>query len=158
MEDNGEAVWMPEWQQPPPPRRGRRWLWIGGLALAFALTLGVGAIMGAAIRSTQAASLAFGGGNTLQTVSQAAPFDRAAQPGPRGPCGVLTVSSASGQTIVAKAADGTTVTIHTTGSTTYMRNGQSAAASVVTSGAQIHVDGTHNSDGSITATSIDVVG
>jgi hypothetical protein len=64
----------------------------------------------------------------------------------------------SGQTIVAKASDGSTVTIHTTASTQYTRGGQSVAASAVTAGSQIHVVGTRNSDGSITATRIDLGG
>jgi Domain of unknown function (DUF5666) len=158
MEDDREAGWKPATEWPPPRRRGRRWLLIGGLALAFALTLGVGAIVGSTIRSTQAAGIAFGGANGVQTLSQAAPFDRGAQPGPQGQCGMLTVSSVSGQTILAKEPDGSTVTVHTTASTQYTRAGQSVAASAVKSGAQIRVHGTHNSDGSITATSIDVVG
>lgn len=62
----------------------------------------------------------------------------------------------SGSTITAKAADGSTVTIHTTPSTQYRQNGQAVAASAVTVGSQISVMGTHNGDGSITATAIDI--
>jgi len=62
----------------------------------------------------------------------------------------------SGQTITAKAADGSTVTIHTSSSTKYTKGGQSAAASAVTAGSHILVMGAKNSDGSINATQIDV--
>jgi hypothetical protein len=143
---------------PPPLARGngRRWLMLGGLALAFALTLGVGTLVGAVFHPTaQAAGFTPGGGNVAQFpgIGQR---PLAGTPGAQGQCGVLTVSSVSGDTIVAAAADGSSVTIHTTASTQYTKAGQSATASAVTVGSQIHVDGTHNSDGSITATRIDV--
>lgn len=130
---------------------------IGALALAFALALGVGAVVGSSLLGTaQAASLSGGGTAFGQTLAAGQGTQgRAGQAG-QGQCGTLTVSSVNGQTIVAKAADGSTVTIHTTASTQYTKGGQSATASAVTAGAQIHVDGTRNSDGSITATRIDV--
>jgi uncharacterized protein DUF5666 len=128
---------------------------IGALALAFALALGVGATVGSSLLGTvQAASLSGGGPAFGQTL--AAGQRTQGRAGQAGQCGTLTVTNVNGQTIVAKAADGSTVTIHATASTQYMRGGQSATASAVTAGAQIHVDGTHNSDGSITATRIDV--
>ena len=158
-ENYGDVV--PAWWQAPPPqpaaprRRGSRWLVIGALALAFALALGVGAAVGSSLLGTaQAASLS-GGGTAFSQTLAAGPGTRG-RAGQAGQCGTLTVSSVSGQTIAAKAADGSTVTIHTTASTQYTKGGQSATASAVTAGAQIHVDGTHNSDGSITATRIDV--
>jgi hypothetical protein len=132
-------------------RGGRRWLLIGALALAFAFTLGAGAFIGSTfLGNAQAASLLGGSGTT-----QALAFT-ASNPGPQGQCDALTVSSVSGSMIVAKNANGNSVTIHTTASTTYTRDGQAATASTVTVGAQIHVRGTTNSDGSITATAIDV--
>lgn len=142
-----------------PPRRPR-WLVIGGLALAFALTLGVGTVLGATLLRTAQAAANTPGANGAPFASG---FPQAGTPGPhggpggQGQCVALTVSSMSGSTITAKAADGSTVTIHTTASTTYTKGGQAATASAVTAGAQIRVMGTHNSDGSITATSIDVV-
>lgn len=145
--------------QPSAARRGRHWLLIGALALAFALTLGVGAFLGSAILPTvQAASPTTGSTINFQFPLASTPGARGSQggPGAQGQCGVLTVTSVSGGTIVAKASDGSSVTIHTTSSTQYTRNGQSASASAVTVGAQIHVDGSRNSDGSITATRIDV--
>jgi hypothetical protein len=77
-------------------------------------------------------------------------------PGAQGPCETLTVSSVSGQTIIAKNASGSTLTIHVTSSTKFTRAGAASSLSAVTAGATISVMGTHNSDGSITATQIDI--
>ena len=164
MYDYESGGWVPR-DGPPGPRRSRgmgRWLLIGGLALAFLLTLGVGAFLGStAFGTAQAASLAPGGsnGNAVQYAAQlplANTPGTAGQPGPASQCDALTVSSVTGQTIVAKAANGSTVTIHTTSSTRYTKDGQAASASAVTAGSLIHVQGSTNSDGSIIATSIDV--
>lgn len=163
MYEDGEQGVVPRSRSlpppPAPPRRGRRGLLIGALALAFALTLGVGAFFGSAILPTvQAAGPTTGSTVSYQFPLASTPGARGLQggPGAQGQCGMLTVTSVSGGTIVAKASDGSSVTIHTTSSTQYTRNGQSASASAVTVGSQIHVDGTRNSDGSITATRIDV--
>ena len=164
MEDLGDEASTRLAQPSDPRRHGRRWLLIGGLALAFMLTLGVGALLGStagAANSAQAASFATGGANGSQglafTTSDANSSQAlAATPGAQGQCEALTVSSVNGSTIVAKAPDGSTVTIHTTASTQYTRAGQSVSASAITGGSRIHVTGTHNSDGSITATRIDV--
>jgi hypothetical protein len=164
MEDHGEGAAF--WQAPPPaPRRhGRRWLLLGGLALAFALTLGVGAFLGSALGNGQAqAASGVGQAQAVDFALRGPDRGLAGTPAPGGPggqgqCVTLTVSSVSGSTITAKAADGSTVTIHTTSSTTYTKNHQSASASAVTVGARISVMGTRNSDGSITATSIDILG
>src|SRR2546425_221042 len=145
--------------QPPAPRgRGRRWLLIGALAFAFMLALGVGALLG----STQAAALtssSSGNSQTLADVQGSSNSDQslAATPGARGQCDALTVSSVSGNTIMAKTASGSSVTIHTTASTQYTQAGKTVAASAITVGTRINVMGTHNSDGSTTATSIDIV-
>lgn len=77
-----------------------------------------------------------------------------------GPKATLTVTSVSGQKMSAKQQSGTSVTnitITTTSSTIYKRAGQTVSASAVTTGTVIHVRGTKNSDGSITAVQIDVV-
>ncbi len=138
-----------------PPRSDRRWLVPVLLALAFTFTLGVGLFAGATmLRTAQAAADGPGGANLAR-------FSLASTPGSgphggQGQCGAYTVSSVSGQTITARAADGSTVTIHTSSSTKYTKGGQSASASAVTAGSQIHVQGTKNSDGSINATQIDV--
>ncbi len=71
-------------------------------------------------------------------------------------CEALTVSSVNGNTIVAKTSSGSSVTIHTTASTRYTQAGKTVAASAIKVGTRINVMGTHNSDGSITATSIDI--
>jgi len=144
--------------QPPAPREhGRRWLLIGALAFAFMLALGVGALLG----STQASALASSNTSNSQALadvqgSSNSDQSLAATPGARGQCDALTVSSVSGNTIVAKTASGSSVTIHTTASTQYTQAGKTVAASAINVGARIHVTGTHNSDGSITATRVDV--
>ena len=151
-----QYVWTPP--TPVPRTGGRRWLLIGGLALAFAVMLGVGVVLGATYLATAQAA----GASPGTTFNQQAPgafgrgFAGPGAAGATGQCQTLTVSSVSGSTITAKAQDGSTVTIHTTASTTYTQNGQTATASAVKAGVTISVMGTHNSDGSITATSIDV--
>lgn len=172
MEDYEEVVWTPLDEPSAPRRRGRRWLLIGGLAFAFLLALGIGAVMSLSTGTTQAAALSSGSGSSSQTLAvtqgssnsaqgfAARGFDgahaQAAGPGAQGQCESLTVSSVNGNTIVAKTASGSSVTIHTTASTQYTQAGKTVAASTIKVGAQIKVRGTHNSDGSITATSIDV--
>jgi hypothetical protein len=123
------------------------------LAVAFVATLAIGTFLGATLLHTAQAAPSSSKGLGLPLVAQ---FAAASTPGAQGPgqCAALTVASVSGQTITAKAADGSTVTIHTSSSTTYTKAGQAATASAVVVGAQIRVRGTHNSDGSITATDI----
>ena len=48
------------------------------------------------------------------------------------------------------------MTVHTTAATRYTHAGQSTTLTAVTVGSRISVMGTHNSDGSITASSIDI--
>ncbi len=161
MEDS-EEMGSTRLDQPPAPRRsGRKWFLIGGLAFAFMLALGVGAVRGLSNGTALAAALAPGSTSSSQTlaVTQGGSNDAqalAATPGARGQCEALTVSSVSGNTIVAKTASGSSVTIHTTASTRYTQAGKTAAANAITVGTRINVMGTHNSDGSITATSIDI--
>lgn len=170
MEDSNE-VHATSLDQPPVPHwRGRRWLLIGGLALAILLALGVGAVLGMSTGTTQAATVASGSTSSSQTLAAeqggfnndqgfaARNFNdaQAAGPGARGQCQSLTVSSVSGNTIVAKTANGSSVTIHTTASTRYTQAGKTVTASTIKVGSVIMVMGTHNSDGSITATSIDI--
>lgn len=151
----------------PPPLAGsergrRRLLPFAMLAAAILLTLGLGVFIGAALLNTaQAAGNTLTGAN-MMNYSLASTGTPGAQGGPQGQghgggqCVNLTVSSVSGSTITAKAADGSTVTIHTSSSTKYTKGGQTASASAVTLGSQIMVSGSHNSDGSINATQIDV--
>ena len=155
----------PEPAVPPPPLppleaapRRRRWLLPAVLALAFLLTLGVGVFMGASLlANAQAAAGGPNGANFARFSLANTPGAHGSDgPGGQGQCDAYTVASVSGNTITAKAADGSTLTIHTSSSTKYTKGGQSASASAVTAGSQIHVEGAHNSDGSITATRIDV--
>ncbi len=165
MEDYEEIVSTRLDQPPAPHRRGRRWLLIGGLAFAFMLALGVGALlMGSLTGATQAAALASGSSNSAQTLTFAQGNAGSTQSlgvaqgpqGTHGQCEALTVSSVNGNTIVAKTSSGSSVTIHTTASTRYTQAGKTVAASAIKVGTRINVMGTHNSDGSITATSIDI--
>ena len=161
MEDYEEMASTGLDQPPAPRRRGRRWLLIGGLAFVFMLTLGVGAIMGSLTGTTQAAALASQGASSSQTLVLAQGGSNGAQilavtPGARGQCDALTVSSVNGNTIVAKTSSGSSVTIHTTANTQYTQAGKTVTASAIKVGTLIHVMGTHNSDGSITATRIDI--
>ena len=162
-----------------PLRRGRKWLLIGGLAFAFMLALGVGTLLGASSVTSQASALTTantsssqspavtqGGSNSSQSLTFAQGNNNFAQtfaggpgagrPQGQGQCEAYTVSSVNGNTIVAKSSNGSSVTIHTTSSTTYRQAGKTATANAITIGARIHVMGSHNSDGSITATSIDI--
>jgi hypothetical protein len=148
---------LPPLEAAPVPRR-RRWLLPAVLALAFLLTLGVGVFMGASLlANAQAAAGGPNGANFARfSLANTPGAHGSGGPGGQGQCDAYTVASVSGNTITAKAADGSTLTIHTSSSTKYTKGGQSASASAVTAGSQIHVEGTRNSDGSITATQIDV--
>jgi hypothetical protein len=171
---NYEEMASTRLDQPPALlRRGRRWLLIGGLAFAFMLALGVGALIGSSTGVTQAAALASGSSNNSQTLTFAQGGSNSSQAlgnagsaqslgdaqGPQrtgGQCEALTVSSVNGNTIVAKTSSGSSVTVHTTASTRYNQAGKTVTASAIKVGTRINVMGTHNSDGSITATSIDI--
>jgi hypothetical protein len=122
------------------------------------LALGIGTVIGSATGTTQAAALTQGSNNGSQTAQGNfnSAQSLAAAPGANGPCEALTVSSVNGNTIVAKTSSGSSVTIHTTASTQYTQAGKTVGASAITAGTHISVMGTHNSDGSITATSIDI--
>ena len=168
---------MEDYDKIAPRRRGHRWLLIGGLAFAFMLALGVGVLLGTSTGTTQASALTTasnsssqspavtqGDVNSSQSLTYAQGGDNFAQPmangpgsgKPQGQCESFTVSSVNGNTIVAKSSNGSSVTIHTTASTSYRQAGKTVTASAISVGARIHVMGTHNSDGSITATSIDI--
>ena len=171
---NDEEMASTRLDQPPAPQqRGRRWLLIGGLAFAFMLALGVGTLLGSTTGGVQAASLAQGSsssqtlaaaqadsnGSQTLAVSQGdfnSAQGLAATPQAHGQCETLTVSSVNGNTIVAKTSSGSSVTIHTTASTQYTQAGKTVAVSTIKVGTRMNVMGTHNSDGSITATSIDI--
>jgi hypothetical protein len=175
MEDYEESALTSSGQPPAASRRlGRRWLLIGGLALAFMLALGVGTLIGSVTGAGRAAALtqssasngqvltfSQGNFNGSQALNNApgnfnGPGAFNAGPGANGQCVSLTVTSVSGNTIVAKSSNGASVTIHTTAGTRYTQAGKTVTASAITAGAHINVMGTHYSDGSITATSIDI--
>jgi hypothetical protein len=64
------------------------------------------------------------------------------------------VTAISGSTITVKDRDGTSVTITVTGSTTYDVAGATAKLSDIKVGMFLNAEGTQNSDGSLTATSV----
>jgi hypothetical protein len=64
------------------------------------------------------------------------------------------VTAINGSTIAVKDRDGSTVTIKVTGSTTYDLDGATAALSDIKVGMFLDAEGTQNSDGSLTATTV----
>jgi Domain of unknown function (DUF5666) len=143
----------PQLPAPEPPRHGAlRWALIGGSALALAAALGAGVLIGTLARPQLAQ--AFGAQQ-----AQGGDFGFApgfADHGPGKGRGALTITSLASDSIAAKRADGTTVTIKTTSSTQYFRAGKTIDRNALTTGTAIRVQGTRNSDGSVTATRIDV--
>jgi len=139
----------------------RRWLVVGGATAALLIALGGGVGIGASALTAHATGL-----STLQT-TLASLTSNSANGGPHGAAnggpgfgpgrGGLTVSSVSGQTIIAKRPDGASVTVKVSSSTTYTRAGKTVSISAVTSGEAIDVRGTRNSDGSVSATRVDIV-
>lgn len=67
-----------------------------------------------------------------------------------------TVASISGSTVTVTQPDGSTSKVVLTGSTTYQLAGQAATKDAVATGAQIIARGTLATDGTLTATSVDV--
>lgn len=147
---------QPAWPPSPARRQFPRWALVGGLGVAFALVLGLGALIGATLLPALGASAAGTTGGQYARFDQAGPKGAAHGPG-RGPGRVLTVSSVADSTISATTPSGTTVTITTTASTTYTRAGKTVDRGAITKGTTIGVQGTRNSDGSITASHIAIV-
>ena len=138
----------------PEPQRRRLPLWalIGGGALALLAVLGAGVLIGSLARPQLAQ--AFGAQQ-----AQNGDFGLHGGFGDHGPGmgrGALTITSVASDSIAAKRADGTAVTIKTTSSTQYFRAGKTIDRSTLTAGTAIRVQGTRNSDNSVTATRIDV--
>jgi uncharacterized protein DUF5666 len=133
--------------------RGPRWPWLVGVVTAVALILALGFAVGAAISGAQAAN-----GSPNFTLFQqggrghGGPWDGAGRHGPDHMG--LTVTQVSGQTITAKRADGASVAIHVSSSTTYERAGKQVGLSAVSAGETIGVMGQRNSDGSVNATRV----
>jgi hypothetical protein len=143
----------PQLPAPEEPRRGApRWLLIGGGALALLAVLGAGVLIGSVARPQLAQ--AFGAQQ-----AQGRDFGQAPGFGDHGPGkgpGGLTITSVASDSIAAKRANGATVTIKTTSSTEYARAGKTIDRSALTVGTAIRVQGTRNSDGSVTATRVEV--
>lgn len=134
--------------------KSRGWLILVALALLIAL-LAAGSIV---VTSANASGPSSTGTPTVTARRSPGKGHGPHGPGPgRGPKAELTVTGISGQNITAKRQDGSSVTIVTSSSTVYTRLGKTVSESALSSGTRIHVRGTHNSNGSITATHVDIV-
>ena len=146
----GNETDLPQFSaRPVAPRKKRVLIGVPGAVLLTLLVAGVG------IGVAHANGVSVPGLGTIASHNGGPGGPGGHGPG-HGPGADLTVTGVSGQTITAKQRDGTSVTIKTTSSTVFSRAGKTASLSDVTSGEQIHVQGTKNSDGSITATRVDI--
>jgi hypothetical protein len=143
----------PQLPAPEPSRRSvPRWALIGGGALALLAVLGAGVLIGSLARPQLAQ--AFGAQQARNgNVGDHGDFGNHG-PG-RGP-GALTITSVASDSFGTKRADGTAVTVKTTSSTQYFRAGNAIERRALITGTAIRVQGTRNSDSSVTATRIDV--
>lgn len=136
-----------------PQRRGvPRWALIVGSALALLAVLGAGMLIGSLARPSFAQ--AFGAQQ-----GQNGNFGYHGGFGDHGPSkgrGAYTITSVASDSFGTKRADGAAVTVKTTSSTQYFRAGKAIERSALTTGTAIRVQGTRNSDGSVTASRIDV--
>lgn len=152
MEDIEEPAMVPLAHRPAPRQRGRRWFLPWGLALAWVLTLGGGALLTTALGASQA--------RAESVVAEGASHILVRTPVPgTGQCGGnLTVTHVNGRTITVTRSDGSTATIHVTNRTRYTRYGQAVTASAIAVGSKIYVVGTCTGQGrTINATSIEIV-
>jgi hypothetical protein len=157
------TVWGASPNPPAPrgPSRVPRWLAIGGLALAFTFALGVGVLIG----SGTLPSFANSASPDLSAVQQHGSLGAAGNAGFAGVMhgfgGGLAVQSVGANSITAtrtgRNGASTNVTINTTTSTQYLELGKTIDRSAIVKGTKIGVKGTKNSDGSITATRIEVI-
>ncbi len=144
-------------QSPASRLHRRRRLLIGSLVLVFAFmfTVGVGLSTGA----TRAQALESRSTSSFQTLAvshKGPPHDLQGTNtvGANGQCNTLTVTSVNGSTIVAQSSCSKSITVHTTASTQYVRAGKTVSVSAITVGTRVYVTGSHNRDGSLTATRI----
>lgn len=143
----------PQAPRPPRARSRRRWLITGGVTAALLLAMGVGVGLGANALTAQASA--------LQTNVASLNWNANGSPGyGHGPGQEqgegLTVTSVSGQTITATQPSGASVTVKVTSSTVYTRAEKTISLSDIKAGDVIHAIGTRNSDGSITATRVEI--
>lgn len=150
--DEAAFIPQPAAQRPRRPRR-TRWLLTGGLAVALGAVIAIGVV----VLPTHAAANLAGASGTPAAGTEHGFGGPGGGPG-RGDRGFgLTVKTVNGTSITATDRDGASVTIHTSASTTYGRAGQTVAASAITAGEMIGAMGTRNSDGSITATHVEIL-
>ena len=144
-------------QAPASHSHRRRRLLLGSLVLVFAFmfTVGVGLSTGA----TRVQALESRGTSSFQTLAVSHKGPPHNQPGTKtmganGQCNTLTITSVNGSTIVAHSSCSKSITVHTTASTQYVRAGRTVSVSAITVGTRVYVTGSHNHDGSITASRI----
>jgi hypothetical protein len=157
MKDYEDAASTCLSQAPVSRSHRRRRLLIGSLVIVFAFmfTVGVGLSTGA----TRAQALESRGTSSFQTlaVSHKGPphnLQGTTTVGVNGQCNTFTVTSVNGSTIVAQSSCSKSITIHTTASTQYLQAGKTVSVSAITVGTRVYVTGSHNRDGSLTATRI----
>ena len=169
-------------QSPASRSHRRRRLRIGGLVLAFMVAIGMGLSTSATraealasritssfqtlavsdrgpINGQQGTSTAGENGQCDGTGSNSRPINGqqgTSTPGDNGQCSTFTVSSVNGSTIVAQSSCSRSITVHTTASTQYVQAGRNVSVSAITVGSRVYVAGSQNSDGSITASRIDI--
>lgn len=157
MNENPLPPQQPAWPPTHVRRPFPRWALVGGLGIACALLLGLGALIGATLLPALGASAAGADAGHYAQFTQAGPKGAGGHGPGQGPGRALTVSSVTATTISATTRSGAAVTITTTASTTYTRAGKSVDRSAITKGTTIGVQGTRNSDGSITASHVAII-
>lgn len=148
MENSGEPA-APFAPAPAPRLRGS--FLFRGIALAFAVALGVGAFLGASSATNPARAASDGvAQHQIRT-----PIATAS-----GQCGgTMTVSRVTNRTITVTREDGSTETVYVNAHTHYTRYGQNVNLSAIQVGSRIYVVGTCTNNGArINATSIEIVG
>ncbi len=135
-------------------------LLVGGLAILLGVTI-VPSFANAnlAISSSHSGHVATGTSGATSATGQFSETGVATASSVRGP--EITVTSVGGASITGTKTGrkGATTTVHitTNGSTTYTRLGETVQRSSITAGTKIRIQGTKASDGTITATHVDVV-
>lgn len=143
----------PQPPRPPRARNRRRWLITGGITAALLLAMGVGVGLSANGLTAQASALQANVASLNWNGNSGPGYGHG--PGQEQGEG-LTVTSVSGNTITATRPSGSSVVVKVTSSTVYTRAEKTISLSDIKAGDVIHAIGTRNSDGSITATRVEI--